>query len=147
MGDHTLRALASQCHEDCAWVVGDSLGGNVHLGCKSITVSNDPVGAYDSATGVSGGIRVGGWGIDPDTDNPLQVHVYRDGVFAGAYTANISRPDVVSSTGPFPGFSTNHGFNFVVPSTPGAHSVCLWIIGVTPGAANQGLGCRSATAS
>lgn len=59
-----------------------------------------------------------GWAYDPDDSSvSISVHFYVDGpagsgVFAGAVTANLSRPDVNSAYG----IAGNHGFSFSIPS-------------------------------
>lgn len=98
-----------------------------------------PFGAFDTADPASNGIHVRGWAIDPDTNNPIDVHVYVDS--AGyATTANVSRPDVdaVYHRG------ANHGFDFTVPVGPGTHNVCAYGINYG-GGTNPQLGCKAYT--
>ena len=73
--------------------------------------------------------RVGGWAIDPDTADPIDVHVYVDSS-GRAITADGSRPDVAAA---FPGYGANHGFAATFPIAPGTHQVCIYAI-------DQGLG-------
>lgn len=87
-------------------------------------------------------LRVSGWAIDPDTAAPIDVHTYVDGAFAGATRADQPRPDVGNG---YPGYGPNHGFNTVIPTTPGTHNVCTYAINVAYGNANMLLGCRSVT--
>jgi hypothetical protein len=81
--------------------------------------SGPPYGYLDVADPVPGGVRVGGWAIDPDTFGPVDIHVYADNRLVGAGRADLDRPDVgaVSFYGP------RHGFSFVVPLQPGFHVV------------------------
>lgn len=103
----------------------------------------NPFGSFDAGAGMPDNkMRVSGWAIDPDTAAPIDVHTYVDGAFAGATRADQPRPDVGNV---YPGYGPNHGFNTVVPATPGAHNVCTYAINVAYGNANTLLGCRSVT--
>jgi len=124
-------------------------GGNVKLGCKTITVSNIPFGSFDTVTPVQGGVDVTGWSIDPDTDASIYVDVYGGNGAPGQgnpgerLTANTSRPDVASA---YPGYSSSHGFSAFFPLPSGAQTVCTYGINYagTPGG-NVKLGCKSVT--
>ena len=99
-----------------------------------------PLGYVDSVSSPNPGtLRVGGWVLDPDTNDPIAAHVYIDGVFAGALVANGNRPDVGAALP----FGPTHGFTgtFTVPS--GQHEVCVYGIGVGQGGNNR-LPCRTA---
>ncbi|MEK7596678.1 MAG: hypothetical protein AAB450_01020 [Patescibacteria group bacterium] len=76
--------------------------------------NNKPVGYLDN---VSCSLFAG-WAYDPDdTSAQIGVHFYaggragEGGVFIGSAVANVSRPDVNSTTG----VTGNHGFSFTVP--------------------------------
>ncbi|MCU0311904.1 MAG: hypothetical protein MUE36_13285 [Acidimicrobiales bacterium] len=98
-------------------------------------------GSVESATEVTGGIRVTGWALDADTNAPIDVHVYVDGVGAGSGVASRSRPDVAAA---FPGQGPNHGYDITVPAAPGVRQVCVYGINVGPsGNGNLLLGCRT----
>lgn len=102
-----------------------------------------PIGYIDSATSPSAGsLRVSGWVLDPDTNDPIAAHVYVDGVFAGATVANGARPDVGAALP----FGPNHGFTVNVSASKGAHEVCVYGLGVGQ-AGNNRLPCRTATVS
>lgn len=98
------------------------------------TSSNDPRGYFDSATRVSGGVRVQGWALDPNTSAAIEVHVYVDGQGSSIGLANRERQDVAAA---YPGYGANHGFDAIVG--PGA-SVCAYGINVGNGT-NSLLGC------
>ena len=102
----------------------------------------NPFGAVDSAVGVAGAVHVQGWAMDPDTSDPIPVHVYIDGV-GTAIVANQARSDVGAI---YPSQGPNHGFSADIPvSTGGSHQVCIFAINIGPGA-NMQLGpCRTAT--
>ena len=132
--DGTVSWTGSGNHQVCLWVVGDSLGApNAGLGCHTVSINNDPTGSYDVVAQSPSAVRVAGWGFDRSTVDPASVHVYIDGTWKGALTANVSRPDV----GP-------RGFDGTVSWTgSGNHQVCLWVVGDSLGAPNAGLGCRT----
>lgn len=134
----TLPAV-SGFHNVCAYAINVGPGATTGLGCKVVLVpGGSPFGSLDGATGVSGGVAVGGWAIDPDIVGPTDVHVYVDDRGL-ATTANASRPDVGAA---FPGYGAAHGFNAMVPAPAGAHTVCAYAINVRYGGTTV-LGCRS----
>jgi len=101
-----------------------------------------PFGAIETINQVDAtSVRVTGWAIDPDTRNPIDVHVYPDGAGGGrqgyATTANRERTDVAAI---YPGFGSLHGFDITIPITAGNLSVCAYGINVF-GGANSSLGC------
>ena len=104
-----------------------------HLNCN-------PFGSLDSAADAGDRIRVGGWAMDPNDTHPIGIHVYVDGTFAGAGTANRSRPDVdaVFHRGP------TFGYDFTVPAKAGTHQVCTYGLNTGPGG-NDRAGCTSVT--
>ena len=140
----TLPYSTPGTHQACAWVIGDGTGApNYGLGCKTVTINNDPVGFFEQAQPVSGGIQLSGWGLDRDTATPTHVNFYVDGAWLGYLMANTSRPDVGTV---FLGYGDDHGFSGTLSySTAGTHQVCGWVIGDGSGAANYGLGCRTVT--
>jgi hypothetical protein len=112
------------------------------LGCRSARVPDSPMGSIDSVSGGVGRVRVSGWTIDPDTPNPIDVHVYVDGRFGGSAKADSSRPDVGAL---FPSHGANHGYSVTLTGYErGNHQVCVWGINApgTPGV-NIRLGCRT----
>ena len=83
-------------HEICAYGINTAgPGDNALLNCSVVTIGQDPTGSFDSAS-VSTGITVRGWALDADSTGDIDVHAYVNGTFAGAATANRSRPDVDS---------------------------------------------------
>jgi len=106
--------------------------------------SADPIGGFDSITaGPDGRARVVGWALDPDTNDPIDVHFYVNGGGAGATSARVDRPDVASL---IPGYGRNHGFDTVIPVGTGTKEVCAYAINVGPyGTTNPVIGCRTIT--
>ncbi len=101
--------------------------------------SRNPRGSLDEVSGGIG-VRVSGWTFDPDTSGPNDAHVYIDGQFAGAITADRSRPDVA---GAYPFVGTHHGFDGSFAVGAGRHDVCVFAINVAYGLTNPVLGCQS----
>jgi uncharacterized membrane protein len=102
-----------------------------------------PVGTVDSATGGPGTVTVNGWAYDPNAlTTSITVHVYVDGTFATALTANAARPDVGAA---YPGVGPSHGYTGSVAADPGARTVCVYGINIGAGATNPLLGCSSVT--
>ncbi|MEI7623853.1 MAG: hypothetical protein WCJ88_09880, partial [Actinomycetes bacterium] len=81
---------------------------------------------------------VTGWAIDPDTRDPITVHVYVDGQ-GYAVNANETFPGLAEA---YPGFGGAHGYSTVVPVPLGARQVCAYGINVASGV-NSFLGCKS----
>ena len=63
------------------------------LGCKSVTVPTQPFGSLDVVANAGNSVRVAGWAVDPQTQGPLEIHVYVDGQIAGL-VANRPRGDL-----------------------------------------------------
>jgi hypothetical protein len=102
--------------------------------------ANLPFGSFDSVTSSYGALTVGGWMLDPDGPTlPLTVHVYVDGVFAVAATADGTRSDVGAAN---PAAGPNHGFTARTLAPLGWHQVCVYAINIGAGTVNPQLGCR-----
>lgn len=128
-------------HTVCAAALNTGAGANALLSCRSVVVlQGPPFGSLDLAAAGIGSVNVGGWVIDPDTSDPVQVHVYVDGA-AMALLADGSRPDVAAAFG---GYGPSHGYSATFGATPGPHTVCAYGINVGAGA-NSLLGCRTVT--
>ena len=126
-------------HSICVSALNVGGGEDRLIGCKWITASNpQPQGNVESITTTATSVTVKGWARDPDTSNPIDVHVYVDnGAKAGR--ADLPRPDLARYFS-----STNHGYEVTVPATPGPHTVCVYGINV-PAGNNPSLGCRTVT--
>ena len=132
-------------HNVCAYAINVGPGSHVLLGCRSVQVlpphATRPVGSFDTLASVNGAINLAGWALDPDTTDPIDVHVYVDGVLAGGTPANRSRTDVGAV---FPGYGDRHGFEGTFAATPGVHTVCAYAINDGP-PDHTLLACRSLT--
>ena len=129
-------------HTVCTYGINAGPGGNALLGCKVVDVPDRaPFGSFDGASrGVGGGVRVSGWTIDPDSVLPADVHVYLNGAFAGALSANTNRPDVGAA---FPLFGAHHGFDVTLAAPSVPLQACVYAINWGPGWGNPLLGCRT----
>ncbi|MFB2557313.1 hypothetical protein [Herbiconiux liangxiaofengii] len=131
----------SGSHNFCAWAINDTPGANTLLGCQTLTVTNlSPFGGMNAfSTQFSGKITVNGWTIDPETKDPIAVHVYVDGAPVAAITADANRPDVGRA---YPSAGPRHGIDYTFEASPGSHNVCAYGINVKNGT-NSGLGCQT----
>lgn len=134
-----LRAGVGR-HTVCVHALDDRGGRNPLLGCRTVTVTdNPPIGSVDEVTATTGGVRVSGWAVDPDSAASLTVRVDVDGaVTAGA--ADLARPDVAAVLGR----GERHGFSRVVPAAAGPRAVCVSAVDPRTGAAAR-LACRTVT--
>jgi hypothetical protein len=106
-----------------------------------VLVGGEPFGWVDEVRTAFGLVAVGGWAIDPDTADPVQVHVYIDSV-GRILTADAERADVGAA---YPGYGSRHGFSATYPISPGTHQVCVYAINTGAGT-NRLLACRTVTA-
>lgn len=132
-------------HTACMYAINVGPGiQNPLLGCRSVFVRpREPYGNFEGVSYGAGALHVGGWAVDPDSTDPIDVHVYVDGRFHGLGRADVARPDVDAAFG---GVGPNHGYSLpLAPPTPGNHSVCVYAINVGPGTFNPLIGCRTVT--
>jgi hypothetical protein len=128
-------------HTICAYAINNGPPDHTNLGCRTLTDVTPPFGNVDSMRGLSSAIRVAGWAIDPDTNDPITVHVYVDDTFAAA-VADANRPDVGAAFGR----GAAHGFTITVPIAPGDHRVCVYAINNNGTGPHTGLSCAVVTA-
>jgi len=131
--------LADGDNSICVYVEETTYGARRPLGCTTIAAANNPVGNVEAITAVAGGYLVRGWAFDPNTTQPIPIHVYVDGVGHVAATGT-PRPDLAPLV---PAAPANSGFDIVVPTDSGRHTICAYAINVGAGSSNVGLGCRS----
>jgi len=139
----TVTGVAPGAHQVCTFAINIGPYGttNPQLGCASVTVPGDPFGSLDGVTSIPGGVRARGWAVDPDTSSPIAVHVYVDGAWAGATTADASRPDIAAA---YPWATDGHGYDVSLQTAGGTHQVCTFGINVGPtGTQNVKLGCAT----
>ena len=109
----------------------------------STTGNVNPIGRLDTVSFVKAGTaRVTGWAIDPDTADPIEVHVYVDGRYSKSATASVNRADVGRAQ---PKYGPRHGFSIDIPKTTAkAHQFCVYGINREFGSNSQ-LGCKNFT--
>jgi hypothetical protein len=127
-----------------AWAADDVGTLEADLGSKQITMSSAPIGYLDDVQSGAWSVWVRGWAIDPDVAAPISVHVYQDGTFVTAATADSTRNDVSAA---YPGYGADHGFDITVPhAANGQHTICVYAINTGAGTGNNPLlGCQSYT--
>lgn len=97
-----------------------------------------PVGALESAVPLPGAVRLSGWALDGNSDSPVDLHFYANGVFLGLGRADESRPDIAAA---YPSAGGNRGYEETFALGPGRHTICAFAINIGPGDANPQLGC------
>jgi len=125
-------------HSVCAYAINQGAGSNTLLGCSTVTVpSRSPFGGMNTVLNGKT-VAVQGWAIDPDTADPIKVHVYVDGV-GTEVIANASRPDVGAA---YPRYGASHGIDASFKLSGGNHTICVYGINEGSGS-NTLLGCSS----
>ncbi|GAA4628995.1 hypothetical protein [Cellulomonas oligotrophica] len=122
VGDHTV----------CIDAADASTRAFTQVRCTTLTVNGLPTGRLDTAVASEGRIKVTGWAADPNTPDPIRVHVYVDGRSTKGVTADLVRKD------------GRWGFNTSFPVAAGPHTVCVYAIDVQ-GERNPSIGCRDVT--
>jgi hypothetical protein len=141
----TITGVPNGTHRVCLYAINVGAGTtNPEIGCRSITVGGNPFGSLDAVQFVgNASIAVSGWAIDPDTTDPIDVHLYVGSRGFNLGRAGGSRPDVGAA---FPLLGANHGFSASLGDIPpGTHRVCAYGINVADGTTNPELGCRTVT--
>lgn len=111
------------------------------FGSTKSDAAHRPFGSIDVTEASPGRFRVAGWAVDPDTNAPIDVHVYVGSV-GTAVRADRSRPDVGAA---YPDQGSAHGFDQTFPATEtGQSQICVWAINSGAGS-NTLLGCRTLT--
>jgi hypothetical protein len=130
-------------HEVCAYAMNIGIGTvNTKLGCKTVTMTSNPVGAFEAVAQQPGGFLATGYAVDPDVTSSISVRMYLDGVYTATAVASGARPDMLSK---YPGYGQNHGFSISTPVTAGTHELCAYAMNVAAGTVNTKLGCRTVT--
>ncbi len=140
--------MAAGTHDVCVYAINNGAGGHSLLGCKTVRVGpapsvdrgRAPFGGFEGVAAYQGGAEVSGWAIDPDTADPISVHIYVDSR-SEAYMADKARNDVGAA---YPASGPKHGFAERIAMSPGTHQVCVYAINNGAGGHTY-LGCRSVT--
>lgn len=99
----------------------------------------DPNGEIETGTSGYGVLHVEGFAMDYPAATPVSVQLVIDQRLTDTLTANQS-----NAYQP-PGVAGSHGFAADVYVGAGVHEVCATVIGTTPGATTQALGCSYPT--
>jgi hypothetical protein len=138
-------ALPAGRSDVCVYAINDGAGGNVQLGCRTVTASAPdpgrvPIGNLEAVRVEGRTATVIGWALDPDTSEPIRVHLYV-GNSGTALTADASRPDVAAA---YPGLGDRHGFSQALTLPAGTSDVCAYAINNGAGG-NVLVGCKKVT--
>jgi SpoIID/LytB domain protein len=107
------------------------------------TAGANPKGNVEALQARGTTVELSGWAFDPDTTDPIEVHVYVDNGGTNLGPAAIPRPDVARA---FPGAGENHGFSATVSIGSGPRRVCVYAINVG-GGSHTLLTCRDVVGS
>jgi hypothetical protein len=108
--------------------IGDD-GSTVQLGCQTLVLDRDPIARLGPVTASNGEVQVRGWAVDPDSPDPVGIHVYADSTFIGGGRADAFRPDVGDALG----VSDYHGFDLQLPLPGGTDTIRVFAINIGPG--------------
>lgn len=141
---YTVRfAAKTGLHQVCARALNLLVGVNVQLGCRSVQVSNDPVGALEKAVQQPGGILLTGYALDPNVPtSSVVVRSYLDGRYVTSKLAAIPRADLKAK---YPTAGLNHGFSIFTRAAVGSHQVCAYAMNLGVGTVNTKLRCLTVT--
>jgi hypothetical protein len=135
--------MTAGTHQICVYAMNIGAGAvNPRLGCRTVTLVNNPVGVLESSLQQPGGFRLTGYVLDPNTTSSISVRVYVDGRWVTTGLAAAARPDLLTR---YPANGQNHGFSIFTPVTAGTHQVCVYGMNVGAGTANTRFGCRTVT--
>jgi hypothetical protein len=99
-----------------------------------------PTGQLDLVKAKGGGVRVIGWAVDPEQRSATTVRITVDGQVARELLADGPRADIAAS---FPAHGPDHGFNVVIPTSAGGHTICAYAIDHRGTAPDTLLGCKT----
>src|SRR5262249_46053761 len=113
----------------CLYAINIGPGDSPSIGCAYFVIDPNPFGSLDTVSRDGDTVHLTGWAIDPDTYDPIHVHVYIDSTGTDIGSARIERPDV--------GYAFNyrslHGFDTTLTVPPGPHTLCAYAINVEAG--------------
>lgn len=96
-----------------------------------------PYGSLDQVSPTRDGIFIKGWAFDPNTSDPVTLHVYVDGQVALWLVADRNRPDVAEAV---PGAGPRHGFEAEIRVPEGNHTVTVYAINLLEGTESPVIG-------
>jgi hypothetical protein len=130
-GYDTAVTLAGGAHQVCVLGVDQDGRGSVPLGCRSVTVPQNPIGRAEVIHHVAAGYQISGWTFDPDVNGgSTKIHVYVDHVLAATINAAATRLDVQRA---YDLVNSAVGFSALVPASSAKHTITITSV-------NTGLG-------
>jgi hypothetical protein len=127
----------------CLYGVDSGADPNTTLGCRNIMIpaardiGRAPIGDLESVQVQGTTARATGWAIDPDTLDPIPVHLYV-GATGRSVLASGQRADVAAA---YPAYGDKHGFAATVDVPTGVNALCAYAINTA--GENTTLGCRT----
>jgi hypothetical protein len=141
--------VAAGPHTVCVYGINVGPGTvNGQLGCRTAERLSHPFGSLDAVLPEPAGLRLSGWAIDPDSAGAIDVHLYVNGAFSRAVTADACcmPPHVTAQY--YPAYGGAHAFRPTLETGQrGRYTVCAYGINVGPGYMNPELGCKTVTQS
>ena len=138
-GFATTIAAKPGPHQVCVYAINAGAGTtNPTLKCATVQVGAVPVGSFDAAVAVSGGITASGWAWDADTTALIPVDVTVDGVTQRVQTG-VVRADVARA---HPEAGRLRGWSATIGAARGSHQVCAAAVDLS-GGASTALGCKT----
>ncbi len=135
--------MTAGAHQICVYAMNIGAGSvNLRLGCRTVTMVNNPVGALENVQQQPGGFLATGYALDPDATSSIAVRVYLDGRWVTSGVAAAPRPDLLNR---YPFNGQNHGFSIFTPVPAGVHQLCVYAMNVGAGTVNSRFGCRTVT--
>lgn len=135
--------LSTGTHSVCVYAINVGAGKNINLGCRSIAINNNPIGAITGVTRVPTGLHITGWTLDPNTTASIRTAIYVDQA-GRTVTANLPVSAAVAKA--HPGYGTKHGFDVTMPAAAGTRNVCVAGINVGIGM-TKAVGCKAVAVS
>jgi len=133
-------------HQICAYALNAGPGTvNARFGCVTVTRAVNPYGASTAIirAGTSNTVQLAGWALDPDSADPVQVHVTVDGTDRATLPANVP---YAGTTARFPLYGGSRGYSGSLALDANEHTVCAIAYNLGTGS-NTSLGCALITTS
>ncbi|MCY7326873.1 MAG: hypothetical protein LH605_12220 [Microbacteriaceae bacterium] len=127
-----LKGIAPGAHEVCVRANNVGGGSTTSLCSAVMAYSGPPLLHLDEVSAAATDtIRVRGWAIDPDTVDPVRIHVYVDGVLKDKVTADVPKASLAEVFRPF---GADHAFSVSIGELPpGERRVCIFAVNVAGG--------------
>jgi hypothetical protein len=120
-------AVSQATHTVCVTAKNIGYGSDNSLGCKTVTIDDDPVGALETVAQQSGKLHVVGWTFDHDAPTTaLTVNVKVDSTIH-TLVADVKRTDVGTA---HPLAGAYHGYDVSYTLPEGSHTVCVTALNI-----------------